>query len=300
MQHWISDSPENLKYFNEVCDIWTAYGEHLHNDYDPLEALDKVRNRLGGFLENKEKKARGLTGLWLKVAAFILALIAVGWLSYYAGNRQTGLTPEITEIESPMGSRTKVNLPDGTKVWLNGGSMLKFSSRFNKSDRIVSITGEGYFDVMHRKELPFVVNTHEIRIKVLGTTFNIKAYPDDGSIETTLERGSLSIEKMSSGGTSMPQTILAPNQRATYIKMNGKVHLSEEDKKATMNNSPDPIKPLREKLLISKRIDTQVYTSWKENKLVFRNEPFESLILKLERWYGVNIIVKDDEINNYH
>lgn len=298
LRKWIESSPDNRRIFNEVSDIWLASASNTGHDFNALDALEKVKLRLAEKNINKTKKI--FLSPLLKIAAFALVLIGIGALSYYAGVSKNKPTSDFTLIEAPMGSRTKVSLPDGSKVWLNGGSNLKFSNSFNKSDRIVTIIGEGYFDVTHNKQLPFVVNTREIRIKVLGTAFNIKAYPDDGLVETTLERGSLAIEKLTIEGNSIPQTVLEPNQRATFIKKEGEVHLSDIDKKATENIHKEPIQPVKEQLLISKKIDTQIFTSWKDDKLVFRNEPFESLTIKLERWYGVNIEIEDEEIKKYH
>ncbi len=298
LQNWIERSPDNRRIFDEVSDIWLASASNSEKDFNPFDALEKVKLRLSEKAKNKEKKTFLIP--LLKIAAFALFLLGIGALSYYAGVSKDKPTSDFTFIEAPMGSRTKVSLPDGSKVWLNGGSNLKFSNTFNKSDRIVTITGEGYFDVTHNKHLPFVVNTREIRIKVLGTAFNIKAYPDDGLVETTLERGSLAIEKLTVEGKSIPQTVLEPNQRATFIKNEGKVHLSDVDKKATENIQKETIQPVKEQLLISKKIDTQIFTSWKDDKLVFRNEPFESLTIKLERWYGVKIEIENEEIKKYH
>ncbi len=300
LEKWIANSPENRRIFNEVSDIWLASVSQAENNFDSSEALRKVKMRLEkGNVVVEPKKKLLHPGFFLKAAAIALLLISVSLFSYYTGISKNKPTEDYTLIEAPLGSRTKVNLPDGTKVWLNGGSNLRFCNTFNKSERAVTITGEGYFDVAHNKDLPFFVNTREIRIKVLGTAFNIKAYPDEGLVETTLERGSLAIEKLTSDGP-VQQTVLAPNQRATFIKTEGKVHLSDIDKKATGEKPEEYRPPVKEQLLISKKIDTHVFTSWKDDKLVFRNEPFESLTIKLERWYGMKIVIEDEEIKNYH
>lgn len=297
LRNWIESSPDNRRVFDQVSDIWLASATNNENDFNAFKALEKVKLKLR---KEDAKPKKIFINPFLKIAALALFLIGIGTLSYYAGVSKNKPTSDFTLIEAPMGSRTKVSLPDGSKVWLNGGSNLKFSNTFNKSDRIVTITGEGYFDVILNKQLPFVVNTREIRIKVLGTAFNIKAYPDEGLVETTLERGSLAIEKLTVEGKSIPQTVLEPNQRATFIKKEGEVHLSDIDKKATEDIHKEPVQPVKEQLLISKKIDTQIFTSWKDEKLVFRNEPFESLTIKLERWYGVSIEIEDEEIKKYH
>lgn len=304
LQAWISESKDNQRIFNEVSDIWLATYTNSTSEFNSFEALKKVKMKLNETpKESSQQKSKIFINPWLKVAAFALFLITVGGLGYYAGVAKNAPPSSFTEIEAPMGSRSRVNLPDGTKVWLNGGSNLKFSNSFNKTDRNITITGEGYFDVSHNENLPFVVNAKEIRIKVLGTAFNIKAYPDE-AIETTLERGSLAIEKITENGSSIPQTVLEPNQRATYIKnLQGK-HLSDIDKLAKreqdIRQNREVNSDSQEQLLISKNVETHIFTSWKDNKLVFRNEPFESLTIKLERWYGVSIKIEDAEIEKYH
>jgi transmembrane sensor len=302
LNQWIGEKPSHLKLFNEVCDIWTASGNDTNKNYDSFSALDKVKQRL--LQVNSEKRtSSGILKMWVRVAAAVLLLLTVGTSFYYIGKVKTTIAPRLTEISAPLGSRTRVILPDGTKVWLNGGSTLKYSNTFNLSDRAVSILGEGYFDVTHNKNLPFTVSTSQIRIKVLGTAFNIKAYPDERSVETTLERGSLAIEKIAHNGTLIPQTILEPNQRATYFKTEDQVYLSKVAKKELAKKEETKAEKhasIDEQLLVSKKIDTQIFTSWKDNKLVFRNEPFESLTVKLERWYGVKINIEDEEIKNYH
>lgn len=302
LDQWIGENPSHLKLFNEVCDIWTSYNNGSSKEYDSFAALDKVKQRIQQVNSEKSNSFRILKIL-SRVAAAVLLMLAVATSSYYIGKNKTIITSRNTEISAPLGSRTKVILPDGTKVWLNGGSTLKYSNSFNLSDRAVSILGEGYFDVSHNKNLPFTVSTPQIRIKVLGTAFNIKAYPDERLVETTLERGSLVIEKITQNGTLIPQTILEPNQRATYFKTEDQVYLSDMSVKEKMKKEEiksEKTVPVTEQLLVSKKIDTQIFTSWKDNKLVFRNESFESLTVKLERWYGVKIMIEDEEIKNYH
>ncbi|HEX3008708.1 MAG TPA: FecR domain-containing protein, partial [Bacteroidales bacterium] len=302
LKKWLESSVDNQRIYNEVSDIWLASYRNSEKEYDSFAALDKVKLRLEELkVEPNNKKKHPILFPLLRIAAVMLILIAVGMLSYRAGSQKEIPSPtDFTEIQAPLGSRTRVNLPDGTKVWLNSGSLLRFANSFNKTERSVTITGEGYFDVSHNKKLPFVVNTKEIRIKVIGTAFNIKAYPDDGLVETTLERGSLAIETVMANGKTVPKTVLEPNQRATFVKNEGKIHLSDVDKEVTKKINNEIKTPIKEQLLISKKIDTKIFTAWKDNKLVFRNEPFESLVIKLERWYGVNIEIKDEEINNYH
>lgn len=277
LQQWLRESVHNQMVFNEISDIWLASAGNHPTGFDPYMALKKVQTRIQK--ENKKvRKKKNPIFYALRIAAFALVLLVIGGLSYYAGIRKGKTTTGFTEIVTPPGSRSRINLPDGTQVWLNGGSNLKFNNTFDETDRSVTFTGEAYFEVKHNAKKPFVVNAGEIIVRVMGTAFNIKAYPEEETIETTLEQGSLSVEEINPDGKSVSRAILEPDQRAIFIK----------------NNT------VKEQLQISKKIDSQIYTSWKDNKLVFRNEPFKSLVLKLEKWYGITIEIEDAEINDYH
>jgi ferric-dicitrate binding protein FerR (iron transport regulator) len=161
------------------------------------------------------------------------------------------------------------------------------------------LEGEAFFDVTKKDGKFFMVKTRGITVRVLGTAFNVKAYPNEGSIETTLVRGSLIVEQHTEG-KEVTETLLEPNQRAIYIKKEGNLILSGVENKSlkpeNINKSENP----KEEIILSKQVDTEVFTAWKDNRLIFRNEIFESLAIKLERWYGVTIDIKDDEIKKYH
>jgi len=165
--------------------------------------------------------------------------------------------------------------------------------------REVTIEGEAYFDVIHNRQKPFIVRTTDITIKVLGTVFNVKAYPFEGSVETTLISGSLIVEK-NSDNNKIEETKLLPNQRATYIRRQGTVFLNDTDHESMKKVKVDNIEHIKGKVLLTKKVETDIFTSWKDNRLVFRNEAFQSLVVRLERWYGVKIIILDDDLNNYH
>ncbi len=275
LNRWITESPANQREYNEICDIWLASAEYLqeeniHNEFDAFAALLKLRETIK---LNDKPKARLIKRV-LQYAAMIIVLIATGISGYFLRKPDKPVQADIMRIESPIGSRTQIMLSDGTRVWLNGGSVMEVSDDFSKTNRDVIISGEGYFDVMPGNQFPFIVKTTDVMVTVLGTAFNINAYSGAGIIETTLERGSLRIEKINDKGkTSM--IVLKPNETAVYNKVQGGFRKAEI------------VKP-------------ELYTSWKDNKLVFRNESFEDLSLKLERWYGVDIIIEDSAIGKFH
>jgi transmembrane sensor len=162
------------------------------------------------------------------------------------------------EINAPAWSRIQFSLPDGTSGWLNSNSSLKYAGNFN-SDRQVTLTGEGYFDVFKDKKRPFVVNTNDIIVKALGTRFNIASYENENKAEVVLEEGKLVISDRKFYNT----ITLIPNDLVVYDR--------------TLNDfSSEVVLP-------------QKYLSWTEGKLVFRNDPLDVIARKLERWYNVDV-----------
>ena len=306
LSHWLDENTENKKRFDQFSDIWFGTSSGLRNklNFNSLEALKKVNQKIN---QNKRqpnsKKLIELTGIQalLRIAAVMLITFGLSFLAFwqfYSG-KKISTSHLITEVTAPIGSKSKVTLPDGTKIWLNAGSTIRYNGDFNKINREIKLEGEAYFDVTKNKQMPFIVHTlSNINIRVLGTAFNLKAYPREGSVETTLVRGSLIVEQ--GGSKDKQETTLAPNQRATYIKKEGKVFLSEIDKQTLKTESPQKLEQIKEKVLFAPKVETEIFTSWKDNKLVFRNEGFESLAVKLERWYGVQINFVGNEIKNYH
>ncbi len=183
--------------------------------------------------------------------------------------------PVYTEIYAPLGSRIKFDLPDGSKGWLNSGSSLKFPVRFTGRERMVFLSGEGYFDVSHNPKKSFVVNTKKYQVRALGTSFNVLAYEDNTEIEEiTLEKGKVQIEKINSKGEYRKLFSMEPGQHAKIDKNTQSIKLTEQD--------------------------NDKYTAWKDGKLIFRNDPLERLVENMERFYNVKIEVTDKKLYEYH
>ena len=161
-------------------------------------------------------------------------------------------------ISTPYGARTHFQLPDGSTVWLNSGSKLSYPVKFAKN-RHITLEGEAFFDV--EKGRPFIVSTNYGDVQVKGTSFNVKAF-DNEAFETTLVTGLVQIKELKTGN----ETLLHPGYQATD---NGNT-------------------------LVVSEVETALYTSWKEGKLIFRNDYLPAVAMKLERWYNVNIILDDD------
>jgi len=177
--------------------------------------------------------------------------------------------PEINELIVPRGYRIKLELADGTMVWLNSESRLKYPVEFTEDTRRICLIGEGYFEVKHSETNPFIVETSDIEIEVLGTSFNVSAFPNDSHITTTLVDGSVKLHT-----TCKRNAItLLPNQSGIYS-------LSSHD-----------IEVLN--------VDTEEHTSWINGYYTFNSESLDIVIKKLVRSYGIPISIADQELKKY-
>ena len=195
------------------------------------------------------------------------------------------------EINTKYGSKTNLVLPDGTKVWLNAGSKMTYDKNYGTALREVNLTGEAYFDVVKNPEKPFVIHTSSINIKVLGTAFNVRCYPDEENTETSLVRGSLEVTVKN----SQQKIILKPNEKLTVSNNN---KLKQEKENAVAKPTTQVLSNMMElgHLSILPQDNSIVETSWVNNKLVFRSETFEEVAHKMERWYAVDINFTDEKL----
>jgi ferric-dicitrate binding protein FerR (iron transport regulator) len=241
-------------------------------------------------------------GKILKYAAIIACIGLAGWLGFYlvksatVTNRYAQSAP-FSQVMARPGVKTRLVLPDGTEVWLNSGSKLRYQDDFNKAFREVELEGEGFFDVVKDAHHPFIVHTDGIDIKVLGTTFNIKSYPTDKTIEATLLRGMIEVSRKDD--PNAPKVILKPNEKLTFNKelVRAKLNLvKDQDAAKTGDASSDiAITPILKNIPDSEKEET----SWRYNRLVFDGDSFGELAEKMERWYNVSITFKSDKLLQY-
>lgn len=157
-----------------------------------------------------------------QVAAIALLILTTSIAGYYIYNDVAESNQEMAlcQMEVPLGSQTKVILPDGSVVCLNSGSVLKYDPAFlRKKNREVYLIGEGYFEVQKNPEKPFIVHADDINVKVLGTVFNVRSYPEDSEIEVSLIKGKVNVFSTSE---TRDNVILAPDEQLTYDKRSGK------------------------------------------------------------------------------
>ncbi|WP_276480810.1 FecR family protein [Paraflavitalea pollutisoli] len=245
------------------------------------------------FLLEGARKPRGIYWKYVGIAA---AVLATAWFFYWmmlpsAASRQTATVKnQPSEIITKNGSRTKVQLPDGTQVWLNAGSKLTYDKEFNTTLREVTLWGEGYFDVVRNEKKPFIIHTAQMDIKVLGTQFNLRSYPNDKTAEAALIHGSIEVRLKNRPAEKI---ILKPHE---------KIVVNNNDTLPMTENIAKSQKDQRNALVVIKGLSQQddstyAETSWLDNKLVFTNESFPELATRLERWYGVTIRLTDEHVS---
>lgn len=219
----------------------------------------------------------------IAVAAAVAAIIFLYPVSSMVKPADKPLA-NINEISTRLGSKTQIKLPDGSVVWLNAGSKLVYDKSYGQEDRQVSLVGEAYFDVVKDPNKPFLVHTSSVQVRVLGTLFNVKAYPEDKTTETSLIRGSLEVSIKS---RPLDKIILSSNEKLV-------VENKADTVKKWINRDEEeqPLMTLNQ-IKRNSRDNTINETQWIDNKLVFDNEPFEEVARKMERWFAVEIEITD-------
>ena len=216
--------------------------------------------------QRKKQKERRI--LFVSIAASLLVLFTIGY-NLLTGSHSSEQIAWI-EISTPKGVRDSVLLSDGSKIFLNGGSDLKYPRQFTGDTREVSFTGEGYFEIAKNAKKPFLINTELIEVKVLGTKFNLKAYANDMSVETILEEGRVQVKHSASN-----QILdMKPNDCVTFNKQ--------------MNT------------FSTKQVDPLVATMWRSGKYSFHSTPCPEFAQTLERGFGVTFIIENPDVASRH
>ena len=173
-------------------------------------------------------------------------------------------------VEAPLGSKTRLYLPDGTLVWLNAGSTITYSQGFGVEERKLKLSGEGYFEVTRNKQLPFEITTKELQLRVLGTKFNFRNYPEDEEVSVSLLEGKVSLRNYLKNDALC---YLEPDQKAILNKKNGKLMVSASEARYT--------------------------AEWTNGFLFFDEELLPDIIKELERSYNVKIYIEDESLKTF-
>jgi ferric-dicitrate binding protein FerR (iron transport regulator) len=262
-------------------------------------AWDSTRNKISGQsllveMPGGGKKVRRMIRYAGAVAAVLITTVCIGlWnVSRVTAPPAPPASPQKNIISTKNGSKSKIELPDGTQVWLNVGSRIKYDENYGKESRELTLTGEAYFDVARDANKPFVVHTGKMDVKVLGTVFNVKAYPGDATTEAALIKGSIEV---SFPGRPQGRLILKPQDK---VSIANKEAIAAEDTAARLTNANSKKSPaiMVSSIQYEPVSSAIIETSWVNNKLIFRSKNFGDLARDIERWFNVTVEVQDTSI----
>lgn len=232
---------------------------------------------------------------WIAGAAAVL--VSMVWLfgETKAELPDTNSVAKANQVSTRPGSRTKIQLPDGTQVWLNADSKLTYGNDFGINSREVNLTGEAYFDVVSNKKIPFYIHTSSIKVKVTGTAFNVRAYPGEARTETSLIHGKVEVTL-----NNNPDKTYYLRPREKLIVSDNMVNDSYSNTEGVMAKQARIAKtvelPTLKKLVYNAIDSMPVETAWVNNKLAFTDESFREVADKMERWYGLQIVFAAPEL----
>jgi len=259
---YFRDNNKDEVFSLQFCKIWQDAMNNedtRHNE----ELIEKVHLKITEEKSELYRKKYLVIRRLLRVASIVILILLVSFFFHYKNTWQASQLSIYETISTPHGAKTSIKLPDGTLVFINSGSNLSYNRNFGKS-REVQLSGQAYFNVS-AKVSPFVVKTPYAKIEAKGTSFDVKAFLDD-EFETTLVEGSVEINSYSN-----EKILLEPGQQAILDTTNK---------------------------FVVKNVNTDLYTSWKDGKLIFINEPFLKVAKQLERWYNVKIEITGESLKN--
>ncbi len=251
---WIEESEANRREYNRLKNIYALSA--LAGDKGSREILGEEARGI-----TRMKKRKLLSALYKYAAVVLLTAGLASSLYIYRSRATSGYLSSIFySVKSPPGQSTELTLADGSEVFLNSGTILKYPADYSVSKRDLRLQGEAFFNVETNKKKPFVVTVGELEVVATGTSFNIDGYKEDNEINVTLVEGSANIR--STGGQFLMK--LEPGENARL--------------------------DLKTNQIVKTKVNTSFYTSWKKGIITFSNKRLEDISHDLERWYNVQII----------
>lgn len=268
-EEWMASSPGNKKVAEEAREFIsqlipnrrTLPERFIESEWKHLQQKLDLDSRQA----LSSRKPRNRFHIWHYAAACAVVVGVIGTLVLKTIMNQSELVQEI-ELVVPRGETRNIQLPDNTVVFLNSDTKLSYNSSFGKKKREVNLAGEAFFDVTYNEHIPFIVNTPENRIRVLGTAFNVSAYPDEDLHQISLERGKIEVSHQNQEACN-----LHPNQTYLLLKSNGS-----------------------SKVFKTEHISD--YSSWSRGKIILRNQRFIDMVKDLERSHNVVFVIQNEQI----
>ncbi|WP_143305689.1 FecR family protein [Chitinophaga vietnamensis] len=290
-RYWSGDiSTEELSELESMMvehpDAWLKSGlvNQVSFRKEPLHSAgltDRLMERIGEKVTAPPPRKR-----LQAVAAPLCILLACAGLFllyhfYYKANKN------YKQVATEMGMKTKLRLPDGSTIWLNAGSRLRYPDKFSKSSREVYLSGEGYFDIAQMADKPFIIHTDKMDIKVLGTAFNVRSYDDEDYAETAVVKGAVEVTMKDEAHPG--NILLKPNQKVVWRKQEATPAATARQQK-TIVVERQPLSMIGGDSTLTEEV------AWMSNRLVFHNETMAALAHRLERWYGMKVLIQDNEL----
>ena len=267
---WLQEDEANEKVLLQIAVIFYARQRQRRiAKRDPMQAFNKARRRIV-----KRKRQLRVRRISAAVACIAGVIVLSTVFSHWLEEPVVAPSTQMVTIQANAGMRSRFDLPDGTVVHLNSGSKLSYPVPFDRAQRQVTLEGEAYFEVSHHPEWPFVAGIPDdrLRVKVLGTEFNLHAFSDDPNITVTLVSGKVDVEAKGFDNKIYAGSLL-PSEMAIYDAHTGKISIE--------------------------KVNTASETGWIEGKLIFRNTLMKDVLKKLSYFYNVRFDVKNESINQY-
>jgi ferric-dicitrate binding protein FerR (iron transport regulator) len=302
LKNLLAEDEENRKIFEETKKVWqltSDYSTNNINDEDNF-AWQKIKDNI------KPGEKISIPVRFFKLAALWILLMGFGALIFYIIDNKTEASQplKICEINTPLGSRAHIILSDGSEVWLNADTKLKYPEKFDNNQRNIYLTGEAFFKVKSNKKWPFVVHTSDVKIKALGTSFNVKAYPIDKTVTATLVEGIIKFESSDTSKQTFTYT-LQPKTKLTYSKSLENQPKASDNLLENIRNSKNKPKadvPEISKIAdinITENVNTLLSTSWKDPRWVIQGEKLDNLAVMLERRFDIRIILHSQDLGGF-
>jgi Fe2+-dicitrate sensor, membrane component len=301
---WLGKNEENRHYLLELGKVWYASSQLSTRETDANNAwtnlLDKIEGDSIRPMPKPELRIKISSLYRVAAAVLLIAVLGIGSVFIF---RFPKTKSEIAYFEAlaPKGSRSFITLSDGSTVWLNSGTKLRYPSNFGKESRDLYLEGEAYFVVAKNPDMPFRVKTSDVWITAIGTAFNVKAYSDEGVIETTLEKGEVRIDELDESKMKVESApvFLKPNQKAVYIKSNKNLSVNNTVQKSPVPSNEPVNKIKTNPLRVDSYVDTKLTTSWKDSRWIFKSEKLIKLAPILERRYDITVTFRDSVLSSY-
>lgn len=304
LNHLLSNSPDLYETIRllELAWVQNNFQESGEESIESLiSKIDENTREQAGFSASpfvKYIKRKKLAILWAAAASIaILAISAIIWKASLDKVSDTPLAgkekPVINVVQTKPGSQTNIVLHDGTKVWLNADSKLSYANNFNGTTREVNLSGEAFFDVVSNKDKPFIIHTSKILIRVTGTSFNVRSYPDEARVETSLIKGKVEVSLLSN-----PDKIfyLKPSEKLVLQDLATDREKRDEIKLLSGAVNVSPIVPEIKRIAYYSVDSIPVETAWLNHQLAFYDESFREVANKMEKWFDIKIVFSSPDL----